>query len=472
MNRHDFSRRDFLRTVAGGAAASLVLPASACRAVAAGGSPIPGAAPGGWEELPALLARIRPPAFPARRVVVTELGALGDGATDARPAIQRAIDSCNQAGGGRVVLPSGIWWSEGPVHLKSNVELHLEEGATLRFTPDPRRYLPLVLSRWEGTELYNYSPQIYAYEATNVAVTGAGVVDGNTKTSFATWKPRQDSDQDRLRAMGAAGVPVHERVFGEGHWLRPPMIQFFGCRNVLVEGLTIRDAAFWVVHPVFCQNVIARDLHIESRNPNNDGVDPDSSVDVLIERCTFDTGDDSVAIKSGRDQDAWRVGQATENVVIRGCRMNSKANGLAIGSEMSAGVRNVFMEDCRIGKVDSSIYFKANLDRGGIVEHVRVRNITAEETATFIDFTTDYHGYRGGHFPPTFRDFVIENVSCERAGTGIHAVGVADSPLHDVVLRDVTVAHAERPVEIRFVEDFVMENVRINGETVRTPPRA
>ena len=418
-------------------------------------------------EIAAILRRVRPPQFPPRVVRVTEFGAVGDGRADCRAAFARAIARCNAEGGGRVVVPAGTWWTEGPIHLKSNIELHLEEGATIRFTPDADRYLPLVLTRWEGTELFNYSPQIYAWQATNVAITGTGTIDGNAGESFAQWKPHQVDAQNRLRQMGIDGVPVQERVFGQGHWLRPSMIQFLGCRNVLVENVRITGAPFWVVHPVYSQNVIARGLRIESRYPNNDGVDPDSCVDVLIERCSFDTGDDSVAVKSGRDQDGWRVGQPTENVVIRDCEMNSRHAGLCIGSEMSAGVRNVFLENCRLGKVETAIYFKSNLDRGGLVEHIRVRGMTVREADRTIHFTTDYHGYRGGRFPTAFRDIEIERVTCGKAGTGIRAVGVPDSPLRDITMRDVTIGTTANPNEIRHVANLTLTNVRINGELVQ-----
>ncbi|HEX8429829.1 MAG TPA: glycoside hydrolase family 28 protein [Longimicrobium sp.] len=462
------TRRDFLVTAALGAGATLFPGRARATAPIATAPAAPPADP--WAQVPAILARIRPPVIPRRDFVVTAYGARGDGRTDARPAIMAAIGAANAAGGGRVVLPAGTWWSEGPVHLKSNVELHVSEGATLRFTPDPERYLPLVLTRWEGTELYNYSPLIYAYQANNVAITGRGTIDGNSKTTFATWKPQQEPAQMRLREMGGNGTPVHGRVFGPGHWLRPTMIQFMGCRNVLVEGLTIVDSPFWTVHPTYCQNVIARDLRINSRNLNNDGVDPDSSVDVLIERCVFNTGDDGVAVKSGRDADAWRVGQPTENVIVRNCEMNSDANGLVIGSEMSGGVRNVFMENCRIGNAtNSGIYFKSNLDRGGSVENIHIRNVQVGDAGTFIHFTTEYHGYRGGNFPTRFQNVSLDGITCRSAKRGIYAVGVPQAVLRDITLRDITVARALQSHDIRNVHNFQLQRVLINGAAVELP---
>jgi polygalacturonase len=233
-----------------------------------------------------------------------------------------------------------------------------------------------------------------------------------------------------------------------------------------VEDVTIHDSPFWVIHPVYSTNVTVRNVYVDSWNANNDGVDPDSSVNVLVENCRFETGDDSVAIKSGRDQDAWRVGQATENVVVRNCDMNSEANGLCIGSEMSGGVRNVFMENCRVGKVDSAIYFKANLDRGGHVENVWVRDISIEDAEAMIRFTTDYHGYRGNHYPPTFRDFLIEDVTCGHAEIAIDAVGVPDAPLQNITLRNIAVEKADEVKEIKHTKNWTMENVSVNGKSV------
>lgn len=465
------SRRDFLARSSLGLIAAAAWPSRAHAALARRheeGLPDPA-----WEEVDRILARIRPPTFADREYRLPSFGARGDGRSDAREAFARAIDRCAAEGGGRVVVPPGTWWVEGPIHLKSNVHLVVEEGATIRFTPDPARYLPMVLTRWEGTELFNYSPLIYAYQAHNVAITGRGTIDGNSKETFATWKPSQTEAQLRLRQMGSDRVPVHQRVFGEGHWLRPSMIQLYGCRNVQVEGVTILDSPFWILHPVHCQNVIARDLRMDSWNHNNDGVDPDSTSDVLIERCTFNTGDDGVAVKSGRDADGWRVGQPSENIVVRDCRMNSKANGLVIGSEMSGGARNVFMENCRIGTVENTaIYFKSNLDRGGTVERIRIRNVTVEDARKyFIHFTTDYHGYRGGNAPTTFRDIALENITCEKAGVGIYVVGAPTAPLRDVRLTDVHVRQAEVPYRIRHVEDLRLEEVYANGAPV-TPAAA
>jgi len=426
----------------------------------------------GWRQADEIIRQIAVPEFPERDYIITDFGAVGDSRTDCFPAFVRAISKCNQDGGGRIVVPEGTFLINGPIHLKSNVHLYIAKGARLKFSANPEHYLPVVLTKWEGTELYNYSPFIYAYQATNIAITGKGIIDGNAKSSFATWKPKQDADKLLLRQMGNDGVPVNERVFGKGHWLRPSMIQPFGCKNVLIQGITIVDSPFWVIHPTFCLNVTVRNVRIESWNKNNDGCDPDASVNVLIENSVFYTGDDAIAIKSGRDQDGWRIGQATENVVIRNCELNSLANGLCIGSEMSGGVRNVFMEDCRVKEAGSTIYFKANLDRGGTIENIWVRNITVKRAKdAFIRFETNYKGHRGNQYPPLFRNFVLESITCLASKRyGIYAVGHPDALLQNVYLKDITVDSAKIPLFIKYAENFQTNNVAINGEILPSFP--
>jgi polygalacturonase len=427
----------------------------------------------GWSEMDAILKRIEPPSFPKHDFIVTDFGAANDGKTDCRAAIAKAIDACVQAGGGRVVVPAGAFFCDGPIHLKSNVDLHISSGATLTFGAEPAHYLPAVLTRYEGTLLYGHSPRIYAKDAVNVAITGKGVIDGNARGTFALMKnSKEKGSPAELRKMGAEGVPVDQRLFGGGRWLRPSLIQPFGCTNVLIEGVTVRDSTFWCVHPVFCRNVTVRSVTVDSMKANNDGCDPDSCADVLIENCDFHTGDDSIAIKSGRDEDGWKAGRPSENIVIRHCTMRSRWSALCIGSEMSGGVRNVFMEDCRLVSVASAFYFKGNLDRGGLVEHVRARRIDADKMReAFVRFETSYHGYRGGNHPPSFRDFVLEDLTCSDAGAyGIYLEGVTAAPIRDVIVRRAVIGTAKAPLWLRQTDHVNFENVKINGTVLPENP--
>ena len=419
-----------------------------------------------------MVARIHAPEFPQRDFVVTSFGGVGDGKTDSLPAIRAAIEACGAAGGGRVVIPAGEFLACGPIVLRSRINLHVAGGAVLRFSGEPADFLPVVLTRWEGTLLYNYSPLIYARGAQDVAVTGHGIIDGNARAAFVAWLPRQTPAQNRLRQMGSDGVPVSERTFGEGHYLRPSMIQLFECRNVLVEGVTLKDSPFWVVHPVFCTNVTVREVTVDSLALNNDGCDPDSCTDVLIENCRFHTGDDGIAIKAGRDADAWRDGRMTENVVIRHCEFQSRINALCIGSEMSAGVRNIFMEDCHVAEGDSCLYFKSNRDRGGFIEHVRVRRIRIDVSrAAVIRFETNYHSYRGGNAPSQFSDFRIEEVSCASSdGYFLSAEGSVDLPIRNVRVKHVTVTNARVPLLLRHIEDLLLTDVHVSGQLLVDRP--
>jgi polygalacturonase len=372
----------------------------------------------GWASVPAILARIRPPRFPARDFRITDYGAIAG--ADSTEAIRKAIEACHAAGGGRVVIPQGVFLT-GAIHLKSNVNLHVPEGATLKFSADPARYLPVVFTRFEGTECMNYSPLIYAFEQQNIAITGRGTLDGSASDeNWWKWARRGEGgrpslaseDTRRLRDLGNSGVAVANRIFGAGHYLRPLFIQPYRCRNILIEGIRIINSPFWEIHPVLSTNVTVRNLNVNTHGPNNDGCNPESSRDVLIEGCLFDTGDDCIAIKSGRDNDGRRVGVASENIIIRNCTMKDGHGGVVIGSEISGNCRNVFIENCNMDSpnLDRALRFKSNALRGGVIENVYMRNVEigrVAEAVLTIDFLYDT-GDKGPHRP------VLRNVSVER----------------------------------------------------------
>ena len=375
----------------------------------------------GWDALPAILARIRPPRFPARDFKITDYGAVAGGAADSTEAIRKAVGACHAAGGGRVVVPAGVFHT-GAIHLLSNVNLYVSEGATLKFSPDPSKYLPVVYTRFEGTECMNYSPLIYAFEQENIAVTGGGTLDGSASDeNWWAWNRKGSGGEDaparadirKLLDYGERGVPVRERVFGQGHHLRPNFIQPYRSRNVLVEGVHIVNSPMWEIHPVLSSNVTVRGVRITSHGPNNDGCDPESSRDVLIEDCVFDTGDDCIAIKSGRDNDGRRVGVASENLVVRNCTMKDGHGGVVIGSEISGGCRNVFAYDCRMNSphLDRALRFKSNARRGGVVENVFMRNVEVGRVAEAI-LTIDFMYETGpnGPFKPVVRNVELQNV--------------------------------------------------------------
>jgi polygalacturonase len=435
------------------------------------------AAPTGWESVPAILHRIKAPAFPDRDFVVTEFGAVGDGATDCKPAFDRAIVACAGQGGGRVVAPKGEWLVNGPIHLKSGVNLHVERGATIRFSREPKHYLPAVFTRFEGTEVMNYSPLVYAIDQENVAVTGEGTLDGQAgPKAWWPWKgpwggevdhgwregaPNQLADVKRLGELSDAAAPPQGRVFGDKGLLRPNFIQPYRCKNVLIEGVTVTNAPMWLLHPVLCENVTIRGVTVRSHGPNNDGCNPESCRDVLIENCTFDTGDDCIAIKSGRNADGRRLARPSENIVIRGCTMKDGHGGVTLGSEMSGGIRNVFVEDCSMSspRLDRAIRLKSNSLRGGFLENLFVRNIRVGEVSdAVIHIDLRYNDETGEH-NPVVRNLFIDGVHSQKSGRPLFLLGIEGQPIQNVVVSNSRFENAAQPSAIEYVDELALRKV-------------
>lgn len=424
------------------------------------------ASQGDWGRVSEILERIQAPSFPERDFSVLDYGAIADGHTDCRQAIWDAIKACNRAGGGRVVLPEGIYLVNGPIHLKSNVNLHLGENATIKFGVNPEDYLPVVLVRWEGTRCYNYSPLIYAYQQENIAITGEGTIDGQTEKFWYLWKLIHDTDKSVLRRMGKNLEPLEKRVFGAGHFLRPTLIEPYECKNVLIEGVIVKSSPFWTVHPVLCTNVTIRNLKVEPGKSNDDGCNPESCQYVLIEDCSFRTQDDNIAIKAGRDNDAWieNGGRPSENIVIRSCRFHGETGAITIGSEMSGGIRNIFAENCDMDTVGVPFFIKSNTDRGGVVENIHYRNIRIREcTDELARIRLDYKGATGGEHPAIFRNFFFENINCERAETGFRILGLPEKTINNIYLRDVTIKQAMKESEVYYASNIGMQNVQLNA---------
>lgn len=403
----------------------------------------------GWDMVPSILARIKAPKFPAKDFKITDYGARAGADSDSTGAIRDAIRACNAAGGGRVVVPPGVFHT-GAIHLKSNVNLHLMEGATLKFSADPAKYLPLVYTRFEGTECMNYSPLIYAFEQQNIAVTGKGVLDGSASNdNWWKWARRGPNREDpparaaitRLRDMAERGVPVKDRIFGDGHYLRNSFIQPYRSKNILIEGVRIINSPMWEIHPVLSTNVTVRGVTVVTHGPNNDGCNPESSRDVLIEDCVFDTGDDCIAIKSGRDADGRRVGVPSENIIIRNCTMKDGHGGVVIGSEISGDCRNVFVENCRMDSpnLDRALRFKSNARRGGVIENIFMRDVSigrVSEAVLTVDFLYDTGAK--GDFRPSLRNVSLERVHSTSSPRVMWVVGFPGVTIEDVRFNDCT----------------------------------
>jgi len=432
-----------------------------------------------WENLESILSQIVAPEFPDAVFNITEYGAIGDGETKSTEAINAAIIACSEAGGGKVLVPEGVFLT-GAVHLKSNVNLHLAKNAVLKFSQNHEDYLPMVFTRWEGTELWNYSPFVYAYEQENVAITGQGTLDGNSdKDNWWFWKgpwsrqtwetipENQLAGVARLRQMAEDGVPVEDRVFGPGYYLRPKFIQFYKSKNILLEGVTIIDSPMWVIHPVLSENVTVRGVSVISHGPNNDGCNPESSKNVLIENCLFDTGDDCIAIKSGRNADGRRLDTPSENIIVRKCTMKDGHGGVVMGSEISGNVRNVFAEDCVMDSpnLDRIIRIKTNSTRGGIIENVFVRNIdvgTVKMAILHIDF--DYEEGDAGEFTPIVRNIHLDNITSKQSERVVFINAYERAPVDGIYINNSRFDGVEKENRINHVINLETSDSFINGE--------
>jgi unsaturated rhamnogalacturonyl hydrolase len=469
------NRREFVKSLIAGTGALVVPQLVLARSPFIATSPVlvtDGSAEDRWSEVPKILARIKPPIFPRRDFRIIDHGAVADGSSDSTEAIRRAIEACHAAGGGRVVVSAGLFIT-GAIHLQSNVNLYLAEGATLKFTADPAKYLPVVFTRFEGTECLNFSPFIYAFEKENIAVTGTGVLDGSASNdNWWKWARRAADDADsparpdirQLLDFGERGVPVAQRIFGADHRLRPNFIQPYRCRNVLIEGITIRNSPMWELHPVLSTNVTVRGVKISSHGPNNDGCNPESSRDVLIENCVFDTGDDCIAIKSGRDNDGRRVATASENIVIRNCTMKEGHGGVVMGSEISGNVRNVFVENCHMDSpnLDRAFRFKSNARRGGTVENVFVRNVDigrVAEAVLTIDFL--YETGAAGPYNPVVRNVVLENIKSAASPRVMWIVSFPGAVIEDVRFIDCVFRGVEATEVLQNVGSISFRNITI-----------
>lgn len=457
-------RRDLLKLLAGASIAPM-LASAGCQFH-----------PDPWEMATRIRSRIKLPSIPDRDFLITDFNAKGDGRKDCTKEIADTIAAASLAGGGRVVIPPGVYLT-GPIHLESFIDLHLEEGATLSFIPDPDRYLPAVFTRWEGVEFMGLSPLIYAYEKSDVAITGAGTLDGGADDTHwwpwkGSWKGKfkdseftQKSARDSLFADAEAGVAPKNRFYADGAYLRPPFIQPYRCRNILIEGVTITRSPFWLINPVLSTSVTVRGVTCNSFGPNNDGCDPESCHDVLIEDCVFDTGDDCIAIKSGRNADGRRVSVASENIIVSNCTMKAGHGGVVMGSELSGGIRNVFVENCHMSSPDleRGIRIKTNAMRGGGVENLNVRTLEVGTVRDLIVINFYYEEGENGPFRPLVRDINIAKVHCVNAERALHLRGFEHAPIQNIKLVDVVVENASLPLRVENVEGLVLDNVIVNG---------
>ena len=437
-----------------------------------------------WKRMESIIKSIPETHFSDKTYNINDFGAVADAKTSNTLAFEKAIKACASNGGGKVLVPNGKYLT-GPIHLESNVNLHLEDNAEILFSLNPKEY-PIVHTSWEGTEVMNYSPLIYAKGKTNVAVTGKGILNGQAdSTNWWVWSggknygwkkgiPSQNDPNNRevLVDMAEKGIPVAERIFGEGRYLRPNFIEFFECNTVLVKDVTIINAPFWILHPIKTNNMIIDGVTVNSHGPNNDGCDPEYSQNIIIRNCTFNTGDDCIAIKAGRDADGRRVGLPSKNIIVQNCKMIDGHGGVVIGSEISAGVNNVFVENCNMDSpnLDRAIRIKTNSKRGGVIEDVYVRNLevgTVKECVLKLNMFYNVYGSQTGNFIPTIRNISLENVNVKNGGKySVWAEGYKESPVENITLKNVKIQKVDSIYKLKNVKNIKFINTYINEQKV------
>ena len=393
------------------------------------------------EEYKRIEQSIKAPSFPQKDFLITKYGAkTTNTAAKNQKAINKAIAACSKKGGGRVIVPAGTFLT-GAITMLSHVNLVVEKDAVLKFAFEPDLY-PIVPTRWEGIDCLNLSPCIYAYKQTDIAVTGEGTIDGSGAND--TWWPwnghprfgfkegmisQRGGSRARLLKYAEDGVPMDQRIFTKEDGLRPQLINFYLCENILMENLTLLNSPFWVIHPLLSKNITVRGMKIINDGPNGDGCDPESCDGVLIENCYFNTGDDCIAIKSGRNNDGRLWDKPSENIIIRNCEMKNGHGGVVIGSEISGGCRNVYAENNVMDspELERVVRIKTNTCRGGVIENINARNIkvgVCKESVLKINLDYEPKEVCCRGFVPTVRNINIENITCEKSKYGVQIIAL------------------------------------------------
>ena len=444
----------------------------------------------GWDdnEYKRIEQSIQLPKIAERQFLITSFGAKTTAtAAQNQKAINKVISLVSKKGGGKVIIPKGTW-NTGAIELKSHVNLVLEEGATLHFAFEPKLY-PLVRTSWEGLACWNYSPCIYAYKATDIAITGKGTIDGGgNNDTFWQWNgnPRfgykegvtkesqKLGSRSKLLKMAEDGVPFDERKFGMGYGLRPQLVNMVHCERILIKDVKMINSPFWVIHPLLSKNITVDGVYVWNEGPNGDGCDPEACENVLIQNCVFHTGDDCIAIKSGRNNDGRLWNQPSKNIIIRNCKMEDGHGGVVIGSEISGGCENVYAENCVMDSphLERILRIKTNNCRGGQVQNINMRNVVVGQCKeAVVKINLDYERkeicYRG--FEPIVNNVNVENVTCQKSDYGVLIIG-RDSleNVYDINIKNCKFdGVVKEPVKITGkTRNVKFDNIVINGSLV------
>lgn len=465
-----------------------------------------------YENLPFKMTKVTRPLFPAREVNLKDFGAIGDGSSLCTDAFAKAIEALSQQGGGKLVVPQGVWFT-GPIVMKSNINLHLEKGAIILFSPDENLY-PFINTSFEGLETRRCQSPISGHNLENVAITGQGAIDGNgeywrplkrQKVTEAQWKAitsrggaykRADywfPSEGALKADNNANMNIPQNVESEEEWnsmkrfLRPVMVSLVGCKNVWLDGVIFQNSPAWNIHPLMCENVLIENVLV--RNPayaqNGDGLDLESCKNALIVNSTFDVGDDGICIKSGKDEDGRKRGIPCENVIVNGCTVFKGHGGFVVGSEMSGGVRNIKVSDCQFLGTDVGLRFKSARGRGGVVENIYISNMSMFDIQTdVITFDLYYGGksavevlndgdekkqqkveaFQVDETTPCFRNIFIDHVICRTARRAAYFNGLPEMPVENIQIRDMEVNNAEQGIVINRTKDVSLENIKVEAK--------
>jgi len=461
------------------------------------------------QNLPFQMPEVAAPKFPNRQVCLKDFGAVGDGITLNTEAFAKAIEALSSQGGGRLVVPAGVWHT-GPIVLKSNINLHLQVGAVILFAADESLY-PIIKTSFEGLDTRRCQSPLSANGCQNIAITGNGVIDGNgqywrpvkkSKMTDAQWKQvlsrpggvsvRKDywvpskgyADAEKNANMNVPKAETEAEWNAIKRFLRPVMISLVNCKNVLLQGVIFQNSPAWNIHPLMCENIIID--RVLARNPayaqNGDALDLESCKNALIVNSKFDAGDDGICIKSGKDADGRRRGRPCENVVVDGCTVFAGHGGFVVGSEMSGGVKNILVKSCQFLGTDVGLRFKSTRGRGGIVENIFIRNISMTDIKTDAITFNMYYGGKSvaemladGDNPdnstkmpvneetPIFRNIDIQDIVCNGAGRAMEFNGLPEMPIQGINLKNIVIK-SRKDATFTNCENIKKENINITIE--------
>lgn len=464
-----------------------------------------------YDALPFDMPRVMQPSFADNQTSIIDFGAKGDGTTLNTEAINQAIKAINEKGGGRVIIPAGIWLT-GPIQLLSNVNLHTEKNALIVFTDDFTAY-PIVETSFEGLETHRCQSPLWARGEENIAITGEGTFDGRgdswrpvkkSKLTEAQWKAQLKKggvvendvwypNEGSLKGANACksfnvpeGIETYEEWDEIRAWLRPVLLNFVKCKKVLLQGVTFKNSPCWCLHPLSCDHITLDDVKVFNPwySQNGDALDLESCSNALITRCIFDAGDDAICIKSGKDEDGRRRGEPCQNVIVTDNIVLHGHGGFVVGSEMSGGVKNIYVSNCTFLGTDVGLRFKSTRGRGGVVENIyinRINMIDIPHEPLLFDL---FYGGKGAgeeteeeiaermkaNVPPVteetpaFRNIHISEVVCKGAGRAMFFNGLPEMPIDNISVKDVVISQAKEGIVISQAKSVSIDNVRIEAK--------